>query len=135
MKTDIGMKWIRELESGRYRKGEGALHALAGTKEDPEQDTFCCLGVLCRMAMDDGVELSRQEIRMEEEDGGRVKRVAYDDEFGSLPDSVREWSGMKTDLGTLKPKDGTETSLADINDVSFSFEPVATAIREHLDAL
>ncbi len=38
LKTD----WVKALRSGEYRQGQSNLH-------DPATDSYCCLGVLCRV--------------------------------------------------------------------------------------
>lgn len=39
--------WIEALRSGEYRQGRGRLRNVTGTE-------FCCLGVLCDLAVKDG---------------------------------------------------------------------------------
>jgi hypothetical protein len=45
MKESLKKEWIAALRSGEYKQGEGFLHT-ADTEE------FCCLGVLCDIAID-----------------------------------------------------------------------------------
>ena len=42
MNTEIRDKWVNALESGLFKQGRFVLH---NTKED----SYCCLGVLCRV--------------------------------------------------------------------------------------
>lgn len=39
MDAEIKQKWLEDLESGKYTKGTGKLF-------NPEENSFCCLGVL-----------------------------------------------------------------------------------------
>ena len=127
MRQDIGEKWITALESGEWDKGRGQLCGLNadGTKE------YCCLGVLCELAIADGLELAKGERRIDPND------VVYDGEYAYLPIAVREWAGMASNAGTFvrKPEDEGESSLADVNDVADDFGPVVKAIRKHMGAL
>jgi hypothetical protein len=43
MDAKLKAEWIAALRSGEYRQGLNYLH-------DSERNTFCCLGVLCRVA-------------------------------------------------------------------------------------
>lgn len=40
MKKSVADKWINALRSGEYRQGFGLLH-------NTNNNTYCCLGVLC----------------------------------------------------------------------------------------
>ena len=40
MDAKLKAKWVKALRSGRYKQGEGYLK---------DGDTYCCLGVLCRV--------------------------------------------------------------------------------------
>lgn len=42
--------WVKALRSGEYKQGYGYLHYKRGGK-----DKFCCLGVLCDLAVKNGV--------------------------------------------------------------------------------
>lgn len=42
MNKKLKAKWIKALESGKYRRGKGQLKTKCGR--------FCCLGVLCEVA-------------------------------------------------------------------------------------
>lgn len=40
---DFKQRWIAALRSGEYKQGDGFLH-------NPNDGTYCCLGVACRAA-------------------------------------------------------------------------------------
>src|SRR5688572_17403992 len=42
MDATIKEKWVKALRSGEFKQGEGKLH-------DSDNDTYCCLGVLCKI--------------------------------------------------------------------------------------
>lgn len=47
MNPDIKARWVADLRSGRWEQGRGQLA--------PTETSRCCLGVLCELAVDDGV--------------------------------------------------------------------------------
>lgn len=42
MDADLKQKWVAVLRSGEFKQGESKLH-------NPKEDSFCCLGVLCKI--------------------------------------------------------------------------------------
>lgn len=78
--------WIEALESGDYRQGKTVLHNL-------ETDTWCCLGVACKVALDNGLSLeidSRSFIPSTE---------TFDTAGAYLPLRVQQWLGLDDDWG------------------------------------
>lgn len=49
---EVRAEWVKRLRSGKYMQGTGALRR---TPVLSEQDKFCCLGVLCEIAVEQGV--------------------------------------------------------------------------------
>lgn len=88
MDKQIAKEWCKALRSKKYKQGGGTLH-------DPEDNTYCCLGVLC--------ELAKKKGAIED----------YDGTF--LPIVVQEWAGMKTCCGDFCVN-GEYGTLADLND-------------------
>jgi len=41
---ELKAKWVEALRSGKYKQGKRALRT---GRDKPENDLFCCLGVLC----------------------------------------------------------------------------------------
>ena len=117
MKTEIADRWVEELESGRWYKGTGNLAT---------GDLHCCLGVLCRMAIADGVPV-RTYRRV---DG----RTVFNGEVSILPDAVMFWAGMASGVGVVTTDLGA-TDLSRMNDYHADWRPVIAAIRKHKDTL
>ena len=46
MKKNIMKRWVSALRSGEFKQGKGALEA---------KGKHCCLGVLCELALVEGV--------------------------------------------------------------------------------
>lgn len=126
MRGEVRDLWVAALRSGRYQQTTGKLTRLT---DDGQPRACCCLGVLCEVALESGVELALYRT----EYGTRH----YDREDNFLPTRVREWAG----LGAVDPEvtrtraDGTEvtSSLSFLNDeVRLSFEQIAVLVEAQL---
>ena len=115
MNHDIGNRWITELESGRWTKGKGQLARLEREDNDP---CHCCLGVLCELAREDGVELPDSW-----------------PSYKYLPRAVRKWAGIRSGSGELPEESCVHGSLASLNDNTITFLPVIDAIRGNMKEL
>lgn len=105
--------WVQALRSGEYRQTKNYLST---------DDGYCCLGVLCEVAIADGLEIDCQD----------YGTVFYDGEDAILPQSVQEWA----DLGQANPSIDWEAddvcSLAELNDHGGTFDEIALVIEEQL---
>lgn len=117
MNEDVKRQWVSALRSGEYEQGYERLKG---------DGRFCCLGVLCDLAVDAGVV-----------DGWRKKKVAdlvlnsigAHGEVDFLPREVQEWAGIDEKNPVV---DDGET-LTGLNDVEgLSFEEIANIIEEEL---
>lgn len=66
--------WIEALRSGKFKQGFRNLRS---------GDEYCCMGVACELAMENGVKIDRQEISS--------GRWIYDRFAGCWPVSVEDW--------------------------------------------
>lgn len=131
--------WVEALRSGEYKQARRTLYrhtpAIGIDQEDDLKEDyatvgFCCLGVLCDLAVKNGVEVS-------------VKQAASDtyyDGGGSFPPpKVVEWAGLSESnplVNVVREKPGTEDTymtenrLSDLNDEEkASFEEIAGYIE------
>jgi hypothetical protein len=70
-------QWVAALRSGKYKKGTGQLAV-------PVDKKYCCLGVLCELAI-------------------KAKVVnTYAAGEGGLPFPVQEWAGLRTSDPIIK---------------------------------
>ena len=117
MDPDIKERWIKELRSGDYEQGMGALHRVRGG-----QNVFCCLGVLSHLAWLGGV------VEREFNPTTGCYRYGTDDytSSGVLVDAVRDWSGVDNEFGWY----GAGGSLTSDNDEGLTFEQIANVIEE-----
>lgn len=86
-------QWVTALESGDYAQAKRTLNRVTPhpTEEhaDYAQTGFCCLGVLCDLAVKAGViEAPTVNRRGEAEYGGAEGGTAF------LPPEVRDWAGL-----------------------------------------
>ena len=109
--AEIMTEWTRRLESGDYLQGRGKLQ---------EQDRYCCLGVLCEIAVEQGV--IRQPMMV----GGVVTYDNYN--TAHLPYSVAYWSGITPEGRLSRKVDGWE-DLTQLNDNGYTFKQIAEVIR------
>lgn len=127
MKADIKKRWIDALESGTYPQGRHTLHRSVPTG----QDEYCCLGVLCDLAYQDGV-VDRNLVGRHYGYGesGQVEKETLD--LLELPDEVMAWAGLTRANPTVYTVDNALSSLAAINDSGVPFTEIANIIREQL---
>lgn len=135
MDPTIKARWVAALRSGDFTQGQRTLTTVRDGKEYD-----CCLAVLCKLAIQDGI-ICRQ---FPADDS----KVWYGDpdagwEAGTIPILAREWSGIREQkvhspvMQTCACKDcqtiTVTTALIDMNDVQKkSFEEIADWIEENL---
>lgn len=137
MNPEIKKQWIEALTSGEYQQGKLML-GLQGEPDKGEPDKFCCLGVLCELAVKAGViePPSRVYEDVTEPDViepppralGRMLFYGEDRQTSVLPRKVMDWA----DLDEFNPKIGLY-SIASWNDAhAKSFSEIAAMIKESL---
>lgn len=90
MKAEVKAEWIKRLRSGKYTQTTGALHRVLG--DDPRGDRYCCLGILCEIAVEQEVvkvfdprpENNDRELEYGTDEGYAVSGVP--------PESVLVWA-------------------------------------------
>jgi hypothetical protein len=109
MKPEIAKLWIKDLRSDEFEQCQGYL-----TKRTEDGDMDCCLGVLCKRAAKEGVELITTI-----SDG----IVCYNSREATPPNEVMIWAGLS----------GQDAEwFASLNDVDYAtFNDIATVI-EHM---
>jgi hypothetical protein len=107
MRKEIADEWVAALP-----------HYQQGKKQLCTGELYCCLGVLCELAIKHGVT---KKHGMTQYGKGLVWRDNY------LPSEVQEWAGMNSSDGTLMG----EKALADLNDEGMPFEEIAKVIEKN----
>ena len=122
MNPEIKKAWVVALKSGDYQQGFGILHY-----KENEQDKYCCLGVLCELAVGAGViQAGRRYIGYRH---GVDYRYIYDYSSTMLSSAIRDWAGLQSDTVVIA---NVKDHLANHNDAGKTFLEIATAIEEQL---
>ena len=122
-KKEIRQKWVEALRSGEYSQGKSKLRR----KESDEKDSFCCLGVLCELAVKKGIIPPA----LEEMNGV----FTYDEHDTLLPDRVVAWAGLKSDSGGFYREIKGKDSLVALNDGGKKFKTIANIIESEPEGL
>jgi hypothetical protein len=128
MNPDKKKMWIDALLSGEYEQGKGALKTSQG---------YCCYGVLCEVAIKDGLDLVVSGDK-------KYDTVRYGDSTTTIPTQVAKWAGLdkynpNTDIpvGDVDPylvgngASGLAT-FATLNDYGYTFEEIVPVIERVL---
>lgn len=117
MNEEIKKLWVDALRSGEYKQGKKKLH-----KKGRDGDRFCCLGVLCDLAVKAGVPVKVRD------EGGRI---TYNHRQGLLPVIVSDWAGLPDDNPHVDLA-GELVGLTELNDKGRRFTTIAKLIEEQL---
>lgn len=122
MNKEIAEKWTKRLRSGKDTQGKKFLR---------KHDKLCCLGVLCEIAVEEGVILPPSNIE------GVFYYGEEKQDFG-LPKEVMKWAKIKSSEVEVCVQDiPTEfTLLSYLNDmVNYNFSQIADLIDEKFSEL
>lgn len=145
MNPAIKKLWTDALRSDRFkdRQGKDVLHRRGAM---PEDDRFCCLGVLCVLAEEAGVVVKTPAFSHAYLGSNVViedipcwmyrdrNGVVNDSDMSVLPQSVVSWAGLD-DVNPLAAVDVEEMQfddLATLNDSGVTFDRIADLIEESL---
>ena len=119
MNQDVKKLWVEDLRANGDKQGRHGLHNL-------ENNTFCCLGRLCELAISSGVEVETGI------DSGTPIWSTYDGRTGYPPESVCNWAGIGKGKDIVVTIAGSTNSLPAHNDSGASFAQIADAIESQL---
>lgn len=136
---EIMREWVDRLRSGEYEQGQGRLRI---------DDRFCCLGVLCEIALEQGAISRTAMTTMLAPAVASVDSVpfyfldapgeafdtiyAYDSAVHMPTAVVYDWAGIPSGRGRGGPADHGALSakaLADCNDRGVPFAQIADRIE------
>lgn len=125
IKSEVLDWWLAALRSGQYAQVKECLAKVIG-----DQAGYCCLGVLCEVAVMHGVQL--------EKCAENNVHISYDDEYLDLPRAVVEWSGLQNIvvnnwIDTSNPRVGESNRYAsDLNDeLNMNFQQIADELEKY----
>ena len=84
MNQEVKAQWVAALRSGAYEQGRSHLRST--------EDKFCCLGVLCDVAVEQG--LATWQPSMLNPDAFYVAGKGTDRSPALLPVVVQQWAGL-----------------------------------------
>lgn len=134
MNPRIAKEWTTRLRSDRTSQTQKHLGRLDGSR--------CCLGVLCDMAIEEGIIRSPRPFRPNKTQRGCL---VFAGARHNLPPEVREWAQMKTNFGQYPGQilpgrealygELAQPALALDNDAGATFQELADTIEQHVDGL
>jgi hypothetical protein len=122
-------RWVKALESGLYKQGENYL-----VSPGKNSDKFCCLGVLCDMAVRDKV-IPAPGLVDPAMTGSDIPCYAYNGSNQTLPKKVMAYAGVSEECGKFIGQYGLTISLAELNDGGKSFKQIAKIIKSNPEGL
>lgn len=132
MNKDVKQLWVTALRSGDYTQGRRTLRY-----EDADgNNRWCCLGVLCDLAVKAGIIGEPTRIVKGLPPDARdcdgpwefLDDYDYDGYRSDLPKRVQEWAGLEEAVPTLRGSTAIE-----LNDhLSMPFPEIADRIEESL---
>lgn len=113
-------KWVKALRSGMYLQGHQRLAYL----DYEGVPRYCCLGVACEVAIENGLRL-----KVAADVYGEHTKT-YNGSVGLLPTETMEWLGLPRFDPKLDFGDGLVISASKANDDRrFDFDTIANAIE------
>lgn len=127
MNADVKAEWVEALRSGEYEQGESFLRRTNGE--------FCCLGVLCELAVKHGV-IPEPTLEPNASVYYYIDESVQDSYDAWLPPKVKEWAGIEADEGRMpeplpfkNDEKGTTNNLTGLNDNGYTFAEIADIIE------
>lgn len=124
MNPEVKAQWVQALRSGDYDQGRGFLQQI----DDRGKATYCCLGVLCDLAVKAGVTTGRTD----RNNSGKV--MIFGSGYDCFPPlEVWQWAGFSNDNPEVNvPGLVDRKSVVDLNDNGTRFSEIADRIEESL---
>lgn len=143
MNPEIKERWLIALRSGEYKQTDGYLNIQRPSPDaDPagilRGNGYCCLGVLCELAVADGVIEKRHSPEGDFFEYGNPEENDWD--YSVLPGSVKSWAGLSdpnpyvNDISEDVDFDDSEhwVPISEPNDNGSNFEEIAQMIERDL---
>lgn len=113
---------VDALRSGKYIQGKNVL-----TQMVDNQDRDCCLGVACKVAIENGLELSimKNQSAESEYDTSINNCVRYERTLYTLPGSVKDWYGFLSINPTLQSDSRGNMASVFNDEFNYTFDQIA----------
>lgn len=122
MNQSVKRRWVAALRSGEYRQGYNVLRNV--------DNTFCCLGVLCEIAVTDGIIADPVLDGDPEHPDLREYLYGREQAVTSPPSTVNQWAGIANDFYEVRDENGRMKELASLNDGgNYTFDMIADLIE------
>ena len=129
MNSEVKEQWTAALRSGEYAQDKNYLRTNEG---------YCCLGVLCELAVKANVIPEPEQLNRMAVDGHYYKYSGG--AYSTLPASVMLWAELDDWNPKVPAPDGMvedhiiddQTTLAELNDLGYTFNEIADTIEENL---
>ena len=122
MNAEVKALWVKALRSGQYVQGESYLHRVTQN----EGALYCCLGVLCDLAVKAGVLPPPIQGRNDEQEP--VFAYGKDRQKAELPVEVMDWAGITSTDGGYS---ATNSLVNDNDSGEVDFSQIADIIEKH----
>jgi hypothetical protein len=140
MNESIKKQWTDALRSGEYVQGRGQLGYPVKNIDGTESGQFCCLGVLCEIAVKAGIVQRRAicDVSFLKDESYQYGSAHGDEDDTVLPFAVQEWAGLSSSDPNVAdalalPGDDRTVALSFLNDArGLSFNEIADAIDASL---
>ena len=119
MNKEKAMEWVARLRSGKYEQGRSRLNR--------NNKTFCCLGILSEMAVEDGI--------VRRENDNYIGSSGYPWTAGLATDIRKEYRMKSTESFNDMFCWIGDTSLSGMNDNGKSFAEIADVIEANWEVL
>jgi len=121
MNKRIKKLFLKDLRSDEYDQVQGTLVETSCEGND----SFCCLGLLCNI-------YAEQEGKYWDDAETGAFEDCLDTSDTTLPYFVQEWSGIETDDGQFKYRNGVKSNLVHLNDEKGkTFKEIADVIERY----
>lgn len=126
MNKKIAARWVNALRSGDFTQTIEYLQDDGG---------YCCLGVLCELAVKSGA-IPKPNEPNEDFLKGQIRRYGVGESIEDqvLPRQVMLWAGISSSGGKFENSEGA-FDLTELNDNGNSFEEIADIIEANWGAL
>jgi hypothetical protein len=129
LRTKIKRDWLEALRSGEYKQGQ---MALVNATTNPEVDQFCCLGVLCDLAVRQEVGEWDGKYYVHDTASGKKGGGAPNDKSSAIvPSNARPWAFRKSSPSGHSIHTAISV-LMRANDTGSTFKQIADWIEKNL---